>query len=63
MPANTHLEANMRDEQYTELAEWAENQMALNPDSTTALRGAATAEAGRGLLDRVASPWHPAPTS
>lgn len=43
----------MSDDTYAELAEWAENDMALNPDSTTALRGTAAAAAGRALLDRV----------
>lgn len=38
---------------YTELAEWAENEMVLNPDSPAALRGAAATESGRVLLASV----------
>lgn len=55
MPANTG-EANMRDEHYTALAEWAENEMVLNPDSPTALHGPAAAAAGRALLASVRGP-------
>lgn len=33
------------------LAEWAEYEMTLNPESTTALHGAAAAAKGRALLE------------
>ncbi len=33
------------------LAEWAEHEMILNPDSKTALHGAAAAAKGRALLE------------
>ncbi|MGQ0624439.1 MAG: ribbon-helix-helix domain-containing protein [Sporichthyaceae bacterium] len=43
-----------RDERdYQHAADWAEHDMALKPDSRTALRGAAAAEHGRALLERA----------
>lgn len=43
-----------RDEQdYLQAADWAENDMALKPESRTALRGPAAAEHGRALLERA----------
>lgn len=38
---------------YDAAAEWAEKDMTLTPGSTTALRGTAAAELGRGLLERA----------
>jgi len=38
---------------YDELAQWAENDMTLTPNSHTALRGDDAAAAGRALLERV----------
>ncbi|MGQ0467662.1 MAG: ribbon-helix-helix protein, CopG family [Sporichthyaceae bacterium] len=43
-----------RDEQdYLQAADWAETDMALKPESRTALRGPAAAEHGRALLERA----------
>jgi hypothetical protein len=36
-----------------ELAEWAEHEMTLTPNSATALRGAAAAEFGRATVERA----------
>lgn len=44
----------MSNDIYADLAAWAENDMVLNPESTTALRGDAAAAAGRELLARAA---------
>ena len=42
------------DEEYAAAAEWAEQDMTLPRNSTTALRGDAAATFGRGLLERSA---------
>lgn len=41
------------EEDYAQAAEWAEDDMALKPASTTALRGPAAAAHGRELLERA----------
>lgn len=41
------------DEQYQTAADWAQNSMALDAHSTSALRGDAAAEHGRAALERA----------
>lgn len=41
------------EQDYDTAAEWAENDMTLTPGSTTAGRGTAAADLGRGLLERA----------
>ncbi len=41
------------DKDYNALADWAEHDMTLPRNSSTALRGADAAEAGRALLERA----------
>lgn len=41
------------EQDYDAAAEWAEKDMTLAPGSTTALRGTAAADLGRGLLERA----------
>ena len=43
----------MDDEDARELADWAEHEMTLKPNSSTALRGAAAAEFGRATIERA----------
>jgi len=41
------------EQDYDAAAEWAQKDMTLAPGSTTALRGTAAADLGRGLLERA----------
>jgi hypothetical protein len=44
---------------YEALSAWAENEMTLRPNSTTAKHGPAAAQAGRELLERVGAGGRP----
>lgn len=49
----------MMDEQdAADLADWAEDELTLKPDSPTALRGASAAEYGRSAIDRALDEHH-----
>lgn len=43
----------MNKEDARELADWAEREMTLKPNSATALRGSAAAEFGRATIERA----------
>ena len=44
---------------YEALSAWAENEMTLRPNSTTAKHGPDAAQAGRELLERVGAGGRP----
>lgn len=50
----------MDEQDAAHLADGAEHEMTLKPNSTTALRGASAAEHGRSAIERALGEHHPA---